>query len=93
MKGLAGFKGCFNCFSEQHRAGACRMKTCKFCNVPNEKAQHYSIMCKKAPKSLVQFMSEKEKERLRREGQRQGTGVRVAQTGGTYTFSDRELFE
>ena len=47
---------CFNCFSDNHQAGECRLRSCKFCDGEVRKVQHYSLLCKKAPKNLEKFL-------------------------------------
>ena len=58
-KGLGRGKRCYNCFSGDHFAKACRSTVCRFCRVPTDKAGHLSIFCPKCPKDLRRYMEER----------------------------------
>ena len=79
-------KRCFNCFGA-HQATECRLRTCKFCDRPVAEAMHYSLLCKRAPKSLERFLDARQNQKVKNEG------VRFADDYDGYAFDSDELSE
>ena len=46
---------CWNCFHPSHVSPECKTKTCKFCQEPNSKVRHLSLLCPRAPRDLSRF--------------------------------------
>ena len=47
---------CYNCLARSHQANQCRLLQCKFCDKPTAEAGHYSLLCRRAPKSFEKFL-------------------------------------
>ena len=80
---------CFNCFGN-HRVQKCFSKKCKFCDKTTEAAQHYSLICPKAPKEFKNYLGAREKaqgEFKRRDGEK----VKFTSEYKEYEFDSEEL--
>ena len=85
-----GCKGkCFNCFG-MHRSNLCKRKDCKFCEKPTSVAQHYSLLCPKAPKSLAKFLEARNGVEQQRNEQKKNF-VRIAEDYDRFVFGDEDF--
>ena len=78
-------KKCFNCFSSNHQAGECRLRSCKFCDGEVRKVQHYSLICKKCPKNLEKFLETRQTFKNKMEA------ARLANDFTDFTFDEDEF--
>ena len=82
-KGVAN--RCFQCFSDNHQANECRLKSCKFCDGETRKVNHFSLICKKAPRSLDKFLE------ARKGFKSRATSARIADDFVDFHFDDDEI--
>ena len=55
---------CFNCFGS-HRSTLCPVRVCKFCQKKTGLAQHYSLLCPKAPESLDKYFEQRREAKVK----------------------------
>ena len=76
---------CWNCFSSQHRAQDCRQRSCRFCDKLVKDINHYSLLCKRAPRSFDQFLKAREIQKQKTEA------ARFTDNFDGYDFDEDEL--
>ena len=80
---------CFNCFGTGHGSLQCGLRMCKFCEKGTSQAQHYSLMCPRAPRNLAKFLEERDKKKAARY---ENQNVKcIADDFADYTFESDEL--